>query len=286
MVVARAALHFWEEPVISGERGSGTVFFTRCPLGCVYCQNAAIASADLGVAVTPERLAEAFLSLQEQGALNVNCVTPTHHSPGIMQAVRIARDGGLAIPVVWNTSGYERSETIRALSGTVDVYLTDFKYADGETAQALSHVQDYPETALCALREMVETVGVPSFDEVDGAPRMVRGVIVRHMMLPGRLEESKRAVHMLFAEFGDSVLYSLMNQYTPLLATRAREGDASAASALAAYPELAERVPDDDYSRLLDFADSLGMEDYFWQEGPAAEESFIPIWDGTGVECA
>ena len=270
--VARAALHFWEEPPLSGEAGSGTVFFSHCPLQCVYCQNADIAAGRAGREIGVERLADICLELQEQGALNVNFVTPTHYSLAIREAVALARARGLHVPVVWNTSGYERAEAVQALAGTVDVWLADFKYADAQLAQRYSHEPDYPQVALAAIDEMA-ALGTPDFDEVDGLARMTKGVIVRHLVLPGALEQSKRALELLYGRFGDSVLYSVMNQYTPVISGQA----------LARFPELGRRVSDAEYEELLDFADSLGMRDYFWQEGPAAEESFIPAWDGTGV---
>ena len=273
LLVARAALHFWEEPPLSGEAGSGTVFFVNCPLHCAYCQNAEIAAGDVGIAVSEERLAEIFLDLEAQGALNVNCVTPTHYSLQIARAVQIARGRGLGLPVVWNTSGYERVPVIEALASTVDVYLADFKYADARLAERYSHASDYPGVAIAAIEAMVRTAGEPRFDEVDGLPRMTGGVVVRHLVLPGALEQSKDALRMLFDRFGDDVLYSIMNQYTPVMPE----------ASLARFPELGARVPDAEYEELLDFADELGMQDYFWQEGPAAEESFIPAWDGTGV---
>ena len=272
VVVARAALHFWEEPPLSGEAGSGAVFFAHCPLRCVYCQNAAIAAGKAGTAIGAERLADICLELQGQGALNVNFVTPTHYSTAIMRAVAQARERGLAIPVVWNTSGYERACAVRALADTVDVWLADFKYADPQLAKRYSNAPDYPEVALDAIAQMA-SLGALTFDEVGGQPRMTKGVIVRHLVLPGALEQSKRALEMLYSRFGDSVLYSIMNQYTPVMP----------ASALDRFPELGSRVPDAEYDELLDFADALGMQDYFWQEGPAAEESFIPAWDNTGV---
>ncbi|WP_239443054.1 radical SAM protein [Gordonibacter sp. An230] len=283
LVVARAALHFWEEPPISGKRGSGAVFFAHCPLRCVYCQNAPIAVGEAGAEVGVERLSEMLLELAAQGALNVNLVTPTHYAVEVRAAVAAARAGGLALPVVWNTSGYETVEAVRANAGTVDVYLSDFKYADNALAVCYSHASDYPEVALRALEAMVDEVGSPSFDEVDGMSRLVRGVVVRHLMLPGALEDSKRVVRLVHERFGDEVLLSLMNQYTPVLADAAAAGDGRAAAALRRSPELALRVPDEDYERLLDYADALGVEDYFWQEGGAAEESFIPPFDLTGV---
>ena len=297
IAVARAALHFWEEPPLSGERGSGAVFFAHCPLRCVYCQNADLAAGRAGRAIGEGRLSGICLELQGQGALNVNFVTPTHYTPHIMRAVAAARESGLRIPVVWNTSGYERAEVVHALAGTVDVWLADFKYADADVAQRYSHAPDYPEVALSAIEAMLEVCGTPAFekapavsedieapqpqagpeppayDEVDGQPRMTRGVIVRHLLLPGQLEQSKRALALLHAHFGDDVLYSIMNQYTPVMPP----------AALKRFPELAARVPDEEYERLLDFADDLGLTDYFWQTGPAAEESFIPAWDNTGV---
>lgn len=283
LVVARAALHFWEEPPISGDAGSGTVFFAYCPLRCVYCQNAVIAAGEAGAPVSVERLAEMCLELEAQGALNVNFVTPTHYAPQARAAVAIARGRGLALPVLWNTSGYETAAAVRANAGTVDAYLTDFKYADAALAARYSHASDYPDVALAALEAMVAQTGPPSFDDVDGRPRLVRGTVVRHLMLPGALEDSKRVVRLVHERFGSDVLLSLMNQYTPVLADAAAAGDARAAEALRRCPELARRVPDEEYERLLDFADELGVEDYFWQEGGAAEESFIPPFDLTGV---
>lgn len=273
MVIARAALHFWEEPPLSGTSGSGAVFFAHCPLHCVYCQNAEIAAGRAGFSVSVGRLADICLELQRQGALNVNFVTPTHYSIEIAEAVDIARERGLSIPVVWNTSGYERSEVVNMLGETVDVWLADFKYADSGLAERYSHAPDYPAVALAALKAMAAQTGPPAFDEVEGRQRMTSGVVVRHLVLPGSLEHSKRALSWLYGELGDSVLYSIMNQYTPVVSE----------TALERYPELACRVPDAEYEELLDFADGLGIEDYFWQEGPAALESFIPAWDGTGV---
>jgi len=283
IVVARAALHFWEEPCLSGDRGSGAVFFAHCPLHCVYCQNAVIAAGQVGLAISVDRLSDICLELAGQGALNVNFVTPTHYTLAVIDAVARARERGFALPVVWNTSGYERVETIQALDGTVDVYLPDFKYTDAALARAYSHAPDYPAVALAALAAMVGQVGDPVFDEVDGQPRLVRGVVVRHLLLPGALEQSKAALSVLYNRFGDSVLYSIMNQYTPVLADAAAAGDGRAARTLDAYPQLASIVPSEEYECLLDFADSLGMEDYYWQDGPAATESFIPTWDTTGV---
>ncbi|MFR7493887.1 MAG: radical SAM protein [Adlercreutzia sp.] len=280
VLVARAALHFWEEPPISGEDGSGTIFFSGCPLRCVYCQNASIALGEHARAITIERLAAIMGELEAAGALNINCVTPTHFAPQIRAAVALAREQGMALPVLWNTGGYETVEAVRGNVGFVDAYLTDFKYADGELAARYSRAADYPEVALAALKAMVEATGAPCYDEFRGQERFVSGVIVRHHARgPGEL----KAVVRLHERFGSDVRLSLMNQYTPVIARAADAGDARAAAALAASPELGRAVPDSEYEELLDFADALGVEDYFWQEGGAAEESFVPAFDFTGV---
>lgn len=272
LVVARAALHFWEEPPISGAAGSGTVFFSHCPLRCVYCQNHEIAAGRAGKVVSADRLAEIFLELECQGALNINLVTPTHYVPQIKHALDKARAAGLGLPVVYNTSGYETVEAIRSLGGYVDVYLTDFKYWSVEPARAYSHAPDYREVAIAALDEMVSQVGSPAYHGIAGedGPLLASGVVVRHMMLPGLLDDSKAIVGFLADRYGNAIALSLMNQYTPL-------------RAFPDHPELNERVSADDYEALLDFADGLGIEDYFWQEGDAVGESFIPSFDGSGV---
>ncbi|MEC4176605.1 radical SAM protein [Adlercreutzia sp. R7] len=283
LMVARAALHFWEEPPISGEDGSGTIFFAGCPLRCVYCQNADIALGEHAREITVERLAAIMGELQAAGALNINCVTPTHYAPQIRAAVAAARAAGMALPVLWNTGGYETVEAVRGNAGTVDAYLTDFKYADAALARRYSHAPDYPAEALAALEAMVQAVGEPRYDTYRGQERLVSGVVVRHLMLPGALEDSKAVVRLVHERFGNAVRLSLMNQYTPVLASAAEAGNSRAAAALAACPELACTVPDAAYEELLDFADALGVEDYFWQEGGAAVESFIPSFDFTGV---
>ena len=280
--VARAALHEWEEPVISVGAGSGTVFFSGCPLRCVYCQNADISTGFAGIDISLERLVEIFLEQQDvRHAANINLVTPTHYAPWIIAAVKEARARGLHVPVLYNTSGYETAEAVRALAGTIDVYLTDFKYAPdavSDAARAYSHAPDYHDEALAALDEMVAQVGEPQFGEhrylVDGEeladPLMTRGVIVRHLVMPGRLDDSKRVVAELWERYGNRVRYSFMSQYTPVCE-------------FARFPELNRPTSTEEYEALLDFADELGMEDYFWQEGNAALESFIPAWNGEGV---
>ena len=269
--VARAALHYWEEPCISGENGSGTVFFCGCSLRCVYCQNHQI--ADLSAyqeqfAVTIERLAEIFLELQEKKAANINLVTPAHYALQIAEAVRLARKNGLRIPIVYNCSGYESLEILKKLEGIVDIYLTDFKYMDEEIAARYSKAKDYPAVAKEALREMVCQQQEAVFDE-EGM--MKKGVIVRHLLLPDCLQNAKDVVKYLYESYGDSIYISLMNQYTPLPQVKA-------------YPELNRKVTEEEYEELIDYAIDLGVENGFIQEGDTAEESFIPEFKGEGVQ--
>ena len=289
---ARAALHMWEEPCISGKEGSGAVFFTGCPLGCVFCQNREIAlgrrsvspwcrasasetsedieSCDeiLGVPVTEEQLAETFLDLENQRANNINLVTPTHFAPQIIRAVRIAKERGLTIPIVYNTGSYETEETVRSLEGTVDIFLPDLKFMDPDISARYAKAPDYFEVAAKAIRGMVEIAGPPTFDE---RGMMQRGVIVRHMVLPGYTKDSKRIIRHLHETYGEKIYVSIMNQYTPMPGI----GDE--------FPELARRVTKREYGRVVDYALELGMENVFIQEGPTAEESFIPKFDGTGL---
>lgn len=278
MRLARAALHFWEEPPISGESGSGTVFFSGCPLRCVYCQNKSIARGEVGREVSIERLAHIFLEQQERGALNINLVTPTHFAMQIRTALDLARsdafsDTPLALPVVYNTSGYETSEAIQALDGYVDVFLTDFKYASSDLARRYSAAPDYPEVALTALDAMFELMGTLVYDENErGEERLVRGIIVRHLLLPGHLEDSKHVMELIAAKpYRDDIIVSIMNQFTP------------APDLTAAYPELARSVSPKDYDELIDYALNLGIMNSFMQEGGAASESFIPAFDYEGI---
>ena len=268
IIGARAALHMWEEPCISGEEGSGTVFFSGCPLRCVYCQNYDIAHAERGIEISVERLAEIFLELQEKKANNINLVTPTHYSIEAAQAVRIAREKGLTIPVVYNCSGYEKVETLKLLEGIVDIYLTDFKYMDKTIAKRYSHAENYPEVAKMALEEMVRQCGQPEFDE---RGMMTKGVIVRHLLLPGQMQNGKDVVKYLYETYGDRIFISLMIQYTPL-------------PHVAAYPEINRKVTEEEYDELVDYAIDMGVENGFIQEGETAEESFIPDFDNEGWE--
>lgn len=266
--LARAALHFWEEPCISGDTGSGTVFFSGCNLRCVYCQNREISTGDCGLSVTNERLTEIFLELQQKGAANINLVTPTHFVPQIIKSISDAKSLGLKIPVVYNSSGYERRETIELLKNTVDIYLVDFKYASSFLSDKYSKASDYSRMAQLSLFEMVRQQPQLEFDENS---MMKRGVIVRHLMLPGNLDDSKEVVRYLYETYGERIYLSLMRQFTPYKIP----GE---------YKELNRTVTDEEYEELLEFALMLGVENAFIQEGEAAEESFIPPFDFEGVE--
>ena len=269
--IARAALHMWEEPCISGEEGSGTVFFKGCSLGCIYCQNYSISR---GMRVTGtdtsgfkeysvSELAEIFIKLQNMGANNINLVTPTHYSFQIIEAINIARDKGLNIPIVYNCSGYEKKETLQALEGYVDVYLTDFKYMDEELAIKYSNAKNYVEIAKEALDEMVSQCGKPVFNE---RGILKRGVIVRNLLLPGNVNNSKEVVKYVGEKYDKQVYISIMNQYTPLEQVKGIE-------------PLDRRTTKREYERLVDYTLSLGLENVFIQEGDVAKESFIPDFE-------
>lgn len=268
--IARAALHYWEEPPISGERGSGTIFFSACPLKCVYCQNHEISTGGFGIEVAPGRLVEIMLELQEQGAHNINLVTATHYAHLLPTAIGEARRRGLSIPIVYNTSGYEREEAVAELADLVDVWLVDYKYADADLGRALSHVVDYPETAARALSRMCAAVAARGGELVDADGMMRRGVIVRHLVLPGHADDSCRVLDRIWDVAGD-VPISVMNQYTPNERMRASGG------------ELSRAVTEDEYELVLDHADDVGFTQMFWQEGGAVDESFTPAFDTTGV---
>ena len=264
--VARAALHFWEEPCISGEEGSGTVFFSGCNLRCVYCQNIEIAAGVRGKEIDLERLAEIFLELQEKGANNINLVTPSHYYTQIKEALLLVKEK-LHIPVIANTSSYESVDVLREMEGLIDIYLADYKYASSGLAAKYSHAEDYPQVAAKALQEMFRQTGEPEFDD---RGMMTKGMIIRHLLLPGCKEDSKAVIKFLYETFGDSVFISIMNQYTPL-------------AHVENYPELNRRVTDEEYEEIVDYAIELGIENGFIQEGEVALESFIPEFNGEGV---
>lgn len=265
--IARASLHLWEEPCISGENGSGTVFFSGCNLSCVYCQNKKISHENFGITVDKARLCEIFFELKMRGVHNINLVTASHFLPDVLSAVELAKRQNIGIPFVYNTSSYERVDALKMCEGLIDIFLPDFKYIESDSAKKYSNAPDYPEIAMDAIDEMVRQQGTPQFDE-DGM--MTKGVIVRHLMLPGRLIESKKVIKYLYEKYKDNIFLSIMNQYTPV-------------GNLDAFPELCRKVNDADYEELIDYAVDLGVENAFIQEGGAAEESFIPDFDGYGV---
>lgn len=265
--VARASLHLWEEPPLSGTGGSGTVFFSGCPLGCVYCQNRDIALAEKGHTVTVSGLVRTYQALAAAGAHNLNLVTATQYIPDVIRSVSEAKKQGVLLPVVWNTSGYETVDAVKALSDTVDIWLTDFRYFSPKTATEYSHAPDYPEVARAALRQMFARTGEPSFDE-NGL--MKKGIIVRLLLLPGHLIEAKRILRELRAEYGDGICLSLMSQYTPMPGMR---------------PPLDRRVGEAEYRSFVAEAERLGITRAFTQKREAAVESFVPPFDDPGLLC-
>lgn len=264
---ARAALHMWEEPCISGKKGSGAVFFSGCGLRCCFCQNRDIAIGKSGLEITEDRLAEIFLELQEQGAANLNLVTGAHYVPQIIAALDLAWEQGLRLPVVYNSSGYEKVETVKMLEGYVEVYLPDYKYAESNLAEKYSRAEDYPETAAAAIAEMVRQTGPAVFDE-EGYMR--RGTIVRNLILPGHTRNSIKVLEYLHRTYGNQIYISIMNQYTPVFEQKE-------------FKELNRRVTQREYEKVLNAALELGIENGFFQDGETARESFIPAFDYEGI---
>lgn len=327
LAVARASLHPWEEPCISGDKGAGTVFFSYCQLGCVYCQNYAISrtsgqsdKAPFGKEMSPRSLAESFLRLQRLGAATIDLVTPTHYAPQIVEALRLARQGlddeKLVIPAVWNSSGYETAEMVRAIAGDIDIFMPDFKYYSPDTARRYSNALDYPERAMAAVTAMVEEKGppvyapasvpcvphdrpeqaagrspgpreqavscspaapsaenFPSSDRPEPSARLESGVIVRHLVLPGRRHESIALVEELYRRFGDRIILSLMNQYTPI----------AGAPYLKDFPELRRKLTGFEYDSVVNAAWDAGFTNAYIQQGGTVSESFIPAFDGRGL---
>lgn len=263
--IARAAAHFGEEPCISGERGSGTVFFSGCNLRCVFCQNHEISRGGAGKMVSIERLRDIFLELQDTGVHNINLVTPTHYADAVIQALSMAR---LSIPVAWNSSGYDSVETLRRLEGLVQIYMPDFKYMDAAAAKKYSAAPDYPEVAKAAVREMYRQTGNFSVDD-EGI--LQSGVLIRHLILPGAEANTRAVIDFTADEFpAEGVLFSLMSQYTPM-------------PGAAAFPELSKTVTAAENDRLVEYMLSRGIEYGFWQEPCSATEEMIPAFDFTGV---
>lgn len=265
--VARAALHYWEEPCISGKRGSGAVFFSGCSLHCVFCQNREISDGKAGKVISKERLSDIFMELADKGANNINLVTPGQYIPDIVWAVNDAKSRGMKLPIIYNTSGYENVTELKLLEGIVDVYLPDFKYMDSTLSARYSRTKDYPSVAKQALSEMVRQQ--PDV-VIDDATRLIqKGVIVRQLLLPGHVNDAKAVLKYLYDTYHDHVYISMMSQFTPI--------------ALKDYPEINRTVTRREYERLVDYALEIGITNAFIQEGDVAKNSFIPAFDCEGV---
>lgn len=260
--IARASLHMWEEPVISGKNGSGTVFFCGCPLRCVFCQNYNIAHSDTGIEITADILSDIFLKLQSLQAENINLVTPTHFVPQIAESIGISRKNGLDLPIVYNTSSYENTETVQAAAKFTDIFLADLKYFNPWISAKYSNAPDYFEKASKSLSAMVSAEPLPLIDK----GIMKKGVIVRVLCLPGCTEDSKRIIQYLFETYRDSIYISIMNQYTPF-------GHAFD------YPEISRKLSTSEYSDIVSFAEKLGIINGFTQDIGTADESFIPDFE-------
>lgn len=269
--VARSALHYWEEPPISGEAGSGAIFFSGCPLKCVFCQNHQISHEGTGVEVGTDRLAHMMLELEQQGALNINLVTPMHYAPHIIEATKRARAMGLSLPLVCNTSGYELDSLVKAFDGIIDIWLTDFKYASAAVARELSGAGDYPTVAKSALQEMLSSLRRHGGRHLDEDGTMLRGIVVRHLVLPAHVEDSCAVLDTVWNMCGNEVDLSIMNQYTPNESCRNAGGP------------LSHSLSDEEYEMVLCHADDLGFEHLWWQQGGTVSESFVPAFDATGV---
>lgn len=265
--IARAELHMWEEPPITFKNGSGTVFFSHCNLKCVFCQNHEISQEFKGLEVSIERLSEIFLELQEKGAENINLVTPTHYVPQIIETLDIAKKNGLTLPILYNTNGYDTLETIKSLDGYIDVYLPDFKYFKDDYALKYSKIKSYKDNLLPLLHEMFNQVGKPVFSE-DG--KLLKGMVIRHLMLPGLLFDSKKVIDTIYKTFGDDVFISIMNQYTPM--HKACE-----------YKEINKPLNPKHYDSLIEYAAFLGVKNAFIQESGTNTTSYVPSFEFQGV---
>ena len=265
--VARAALHFWEEPCISGENGSGAVFFSGCNLGCIFCQNREISTGNVGKGVSVSRLCEIFFELEAEGANNINLVTAAHVLPVVREALIMAKTKGLRIPILYNTSSYETVESLKTLDGLVDIYLPDLKYMSSALSSRYSFAPNYPEVAKAAIAEMVRQTGPAVFDEHG---LIAKGTIVRHLVLPGSSMDSKHVIHYLYETYGDEIYISIMNQYTPM-------------PNVSAHSQLGKKVSDWEYKKIVDYAINLGVENGFVQDSSASDSDFIPKFDYTGV---
>lgn len=283
--VARAALHMWEEPCISGEKGSGTVFFSGCNMRCVFCQNYPISGGEVGQEISVERLSEIFFELAEKGANNINLVTPDHYIPQIREAILLAKSQGFHLPFLYNSSAYVEVESLKMLVGLIDIYLPDFKFYQPQAAFRYAKAMDYPEVARKAISEMVRQIRDKwkaqaseadySLCRFNGEGIMTRGVIVRHLVMPKKVLEAKMIVRELYETYGDDIYISLMNQYTPLAENPRMNTEA--------FPELYNKVTEREYDSVIRYAVDLGITNGFMQEGEAAAESFIPQFDLEGV---
>lgn len=265
--VARAALHYWEEPCISGKKGSGAVFFSGCSLHCVFCQNREISDGKEGKVISKERLSDIFMELAGKGANNINLVTPGQYIPDIVWAVNDAKSRGMKLPIIYNTSGYENVTELKLLEGIVDVYLPDFKYMDSTLSARYSRAKDYPSVAKQALSEMVRQQPDVVIDDATGL--IQKGVIVRQLLLLGHVNDAKAVLKYLYDTYHDHVYISMMSQFTPI--------------ALKDYPEINRTVTRREYERLVDYALEIGITNAFIQEGDVAKDSFIPAFDCEGV---
>lgn len=265
--IAKAYLHYYEEPCISGNNGSGTIFFSGCNLRCVYCQNKEISHNNFGANVSIERFAQIMIELQNKKANNINLVTPTHFVPSIIEAIKIARKNGLNIPIIYNTSGYESVDTIKLLNGYIDIYLTDFKYFNNDIALKYSKVNNYFESASGAINEMKKQIPNNIYDD-NGI--LKKGIIVRHLILPNNTLDSKNILKYLFNNYGNTIIYSIMNQYTVLEKLE--------------FDELNRGISDDEYDSVINFACDLGITNAYVQEGGTVSDSFIPQFDLEGVK--
>ncbi len=262
ITIAKYYLHQWEEPCITGKNGSGTIFFTYCNLRCIFCQNYKISNLDYGKKISVDDFSNICLELQDRGATNINLVTPTHFVPLIIEGILIAKEKGLRIPIVYNSSGYENVDTIKMLDGIVDIYLPDFKYYSDEYSVKYSKCPNYFKYASLALEEMVKQRSECKFDD-DG--NIISGVIVRHLLLPGMENDSKKILKYLYGKYGDSIYISIMNQYTPIRKCK--------------YNELNSKISDEVYDMIIDYAWDIGIRNAFIQEGDTQSESFIPDFD-------
>ena len=258
-------LHMWEEPVLEGNKGSGTIFFSYCNLRCIYCQNYDISIKSQGEEITINRLSDIMIELEDMGASNINLVTPTHYIPLIKKGIIIAKKKGLSIPIVYNTSGYEKVESLKLLEGLIDIYMPDFKYYNNELGK-YSNVKNYFDITSLAIKEMYRQVGKPKYNK-EGF--LIKGMIVRHLVLPDNYEDSKKIISYLYKEYKNNIIYSIMNQYTPLRITK--------------YPELNKKTNKEEYNKIIDYAYDLGIRNCFIQEEESQSDSFIPNFKGDNI---